>query len=62
MENEHFNRTMKCAAEENVFFENIAERINLTQYRAFLFHDLLERQLFSEFIEIWQITCFGKSP
>ena len=33
-----------------------------SQYSALLFPDLLKRQLFSEFIKHWQITCFGVLP
>ena len=37
-------------------------RSSAEQYCAFLFPDLLKRRLFSEFIKIWQITCFGVLP
>ena len=36
--------------------------MRIIQYCAFLFPDLLKRQLFSEFIKTWQITCFGLLP
>ena len=36
--------------------------VSIFQYCAFLFPDLLKRGLFSEFIKIWQITCFGVLP
>ena len=34
----------------------------IQQYCAFLFPDLLKRRIFSEIIEIWQITCFSVLP